>query len=43
MGVQLGLTNVPLNGTLNFHYLYEFDAKDRFQGQSIGLNFAIKF
>ena len=43
VGVQLGLTNVPLNGTLNFHYFYEFDAQDRFQGQSIGLNFALKF
>ena len=43
VGVQVGLTNVPLNGTMNFHYFYEFDAKDRFQGQSIGLNFALKF
>ncbi len=43
VGAQIGLTNVPLNGSLNFHYFYEFDAKDRFQGQSIGLNLAFKF
>jgi hypothetical protein len=43
VGAQVGLTHVPLNGTLNFHYFYEFDAKDRFQGQSIGLNLALKF
>ena len=43
IGGQIGLTYVPWNGALNFHYFYEFAAKDRFQGQSIGLNFAIKF
>ena len=40
-GGQVGLTYVPWNAALNFHY--EFAAQDRFQGQSIGLNFAIKF
>ena len=43
VGAQVGLTTCRGTRTLNFHYFYEFDAKDRFQGQSIGLNFAIKF
>ena len=43
IGGQLGLTFVKINAALNFHYFYEFSAKDRFQGESIGLNFAIKF
>jgi hypothetical protein len=43
VGGQLGLTYVPWNAALNFHYFYEFASEDRFQGQSIGLNFAIKF
>ena len=43
VGGQLGVTHVPWNAALNFHYFYEFAAEDRFQGQSIGLNFAIKF
>lgn len=42
VGLQLGLTHVPWNASLNFHYFYEYEAVDRFQGQSIGLNFAIK-
>ena len=42
-GLQIGLTHVPWNATFNFRYLYEFDSKDRFQGESFGLNFAIKF
>ena len=42
-GVQVGLTHVPWNASMTFHYLYEFDSKDRFQGESIGLNFALKF
>ena len=42
-GLQVGLTHVPGKWALNFHYFYEFDAEDRFQGQSIGLNFGIKF
>jgi hypothetical protein len=41
-GVQLGLTHVPWNAALNLIYLYEFAAKDRFQGQSLSVNFAIK-
>jgi hypothetical protein len=43
VGGQVGLTYVPWNAALNFHYFYEFSAEDRFQGQSIGLNLAIKF
>jgi hypothetical protein len=42
-GGQLGLTYVPWNAAMNFHYFYEFAAEDRFQGQSLGLNFAVKF
>ena len=43
VGGQIGLTCVPWNAALNFHYFHEFAAEDRFQGESIGLNFAIKF
>jgi hypothetical protein len=42
-GGQLGLTYVPWNVALNVHYFHEFAAKDRFQGQALGVNFAIKF
>jgi hypothetical protein len=43
VGGQLGLTQVKWNASLNFHYFYEFAARDRFQGESVGLNLAIKF
>ncbi|HEU4430983.1 MAG TPA: transporter [Myxococcota bacterium] len=43
VGGQVGLNYVPWVAALAFHYFYEFDSEDRFQGQSIGLNFAIKF
>jgi len=43
VGGQLGLTYVPWNAVMNFHYFYEFAAEDRFQGQTLGLNFAVKF
>jgi hypothetical protein len=43
VGAQVGVTSVPKNATLNFHYFYEYAADDRFQGQSIGLNLAKKF
>ena len=33
---------MPWNAVMNFHYFYEFAAEDRFQGQSLGLNFAVK-
>jgi len=42
VGGQLGLTQVTWNAAVNFHYFYEFSAKDRFRGSSIGLNVAIK-
>ena len=41
VGGQLGLTQVKWNAALNFHYFYEFAAKDRFRGSSVGLNFAL--
>lgn len=43
IGGQIGLTQVDWGAVLNFHYFYEFSAKDRFQGESIGINFAIIF
>ncbi len=43
IGGQVGITQAAWGAVLNFHYFYEFSAKDRFQGESIGLNLAIKF
>jgi len=43
IGVQVGVTHVPWNTALNFHYFNELAAEDRFQGESIGLNLAVKF
>jgi hypothetical protein len=43
VGVQVGLVEVPRYGTLSFRYLNEFAAEDRFEGESFGLNFAMKF
>ncbi len=43
VGGQLGLAYVPWHAAMNFHYFYEYAADNRFQGQSIGLNFAMKF
>jgi hypothetical protein len=43
VGGQIGLTYVPWNSALNFHYFYEFAAEDRFQGQALGLSLAVKF
>ncbi len=43
VGVQVGLSHVPMNMAQTLNYLNEFDSKDRFQGESIGLKFAIKF
>ena len=42
-GVQAGLIYVPLNFAVNFRYQNEFSAANRFQGQSFGLNLALKF
>lgn len=43
VGGQLGLSYVPWNLALNFHYLYEYYSEDRFQGQVLGLNAYIKW
>jgi hypothetical protein len=43
VGAQLGLSYVPWNLALNFHYLYEYYSEDRFQGQVLGLNFYVKW
>jgi hypothetical protein len=43
VGVQVGVTSVKRNITLNFSWLHEYSAVDRFQGNSIGLNFAARF
>jgi hypothetical protein len=43
VGVQVGVTSVKRNITLNFSWLHEYSAVDRFQGSSVGLNFAAKF
>ncbi len=43
VGGQVGLTYVPWNAVLNFHYLYEFASQARFQGQVLGLSLALKF
>jgi hypothetical protein len=43
VGGQLGLTYVPWVASLNVHYLGEFAAQDRFQGQVFGISVAKKF
>jgi hypothetical protein len=43
VGVQVGMTSVKRNITLNFSWLLEYSAVDRFQGNSVGLNFAARF
>jgi hypothetical protein len=43
VGVQIGSIYVPWHVALNFRYIYEYAAADRFQGQSFGLNFAMGF
>jgi len=42
-GMQVGVTAVERVITLNFRWLNEFSATDRFEGSSIGFNFAAKF
>lgn len=42
-GGQIGLTYRPWNAFLTLHSFYEYAARSRFQGVSIGLNFGIKF
>jgi len=43
VGAQIGSVYVPWQVALNFRYLYEYAATDRFMGQSFGLNLAIAF
>lgn len=40
-GVQVGLAYAPWNASLEFRYLYEYAATDRFKGRSFGLNLAV--
>lgn len=43
VGLQAGSIYTPWNTSLNFKYIYEYAATDRFQGQSFSLNLAIGF
>lgn len=43
VGGQLGLNYVPWLASLTFHGFFEFSAKDRFQGHSLGLSIAKSF
>lgn len=43
VGIQAGVTNPARMIVLNFRWMHEYSAVDRFQGSSLGLNFAIKF
>ena len=42
VGGQLGVTYLPWNASLNLVAYNEYAAKDRFEGASIALNFAMK-
>ena len=42
-GLQAGVVSVKRVMTLNFRWLQEFSAVDRFQGRSISLNFILKY
>jgi len=43
VGGQLGVTYLPWLVSLNFHGFYEYLAKNRFQGDALGLNLSKKF
>lgn len=43
VGAKLGLLIVPWKTTVTFHGFYAFAGQSRFQGASIGLNFAVRF
>jgi hypothetical protein len=43
VGLQVGSVYVPWRLALNFRYIYEYAATDRFKGQSFGLNLAVGF
>jgi len=42
-GVQVGTVFVKHNATVAFRWMHEYGARDHFQGDYLGLNFAIKF
>jgi hypothetical protein len=42
-GLQLGLALVKYNAAIALRWMHEYGARDHFQGDSFGLNFAIKF
>jgi hypothetical protein len=42
VGGQLGLTIVPSSVSINFRYLHEYSARDRFMGDWYNLSFAVK-
>jgi len=42
VGGQLGFANVPSNFQINFKYMHEYNAVDRFQGDWFNLSFAVK-
>jgi hypothetical protein len=43
VGGQLGLTYVPWGASVTVHGFYEYEAEDRFQGGSLGVNVARKW
>ncbi len=43
IGLQLGFAHLPWQTVMNVHGFYEYEAKDRFQGLSCGLNLTKKF
>jgi len=43
VGLQIGSIYVPWKTALNFKYVYEYGATDRFLGQSFSLNLAVGF
>jgi hypothetical protein len=43
VGVQVGITSQKRAITLSFSWLHEYSAVDRFQGNSVSLNFAARF
>lgn len=43
VGGQVGVTSVPWETALNFHYFHEVAAQDRFRGHVFGLNLSKKF
>jgi hypothetical protein len=42
-GAQMGVTYVPWSLVANFHWFWEYAAKDRFEGKAVGLSVGKKF